>query len=216
SREVVEAAKVRLKEIEESLPKGVKLEIIYDRAELIGRTLHTVLTNLEEGGALVILVLLLMLGSIRSGIIVALAIPLSMMFATNLMAYTGVTASLMSLGAIDFGLIVDSSVIMVENCIRRLSLNHERLPRIDVVRDAAIEVRNPTMFGELIIAVVYLPILALQGTEGKLFRPMALTVLFALAGSMVLSVTLMPVMASLFLPKRLEEKDIWLVRGIKW
>jgi cobalt-zinc-cadmium resistance protein CzcA len=217
SREVVHAAKERLQEIEATLPKGVKLDIIYDRAALIGRTLHTVLKNLEEGGALVIAVLLILLGSIRAGIIVALAIPLSMLFATNIMALTGITASLMSLGAIDFGLIVDSSVIMIENCIRRLSLNHEEgRPHIDVVRDAAIEVRNPTMFGELIIAVVYLPILALQGTEGKLFRPMALTVLFALAGSMVLSLTLMPVLASLALPKHVEEKDVWLVRWLKW
>ena len=126
----------------------------------------------------------------------ALAIPLSMLFATNVMAATGITASLMSLGAIDFGLIVDSSVIMIENCMRRLSHNPQgRVARSKIIRDAAIEVRKPTMFGELIIAVVYLPILALQGTEGKLFRPMALTVLFALAGSLVLSLTLMPVLA---------------------
>ena len=217
SREVVEATKARLQKIEATLPKGVTIEVIYDRAELIGRTLHTVLTNLVEGGGLVILVLLLLLGSVRAGLIVAVAIPLSMMFATNLMAVTGITASLMSLGAIDFGLIVDSSVIMIENCIRRLSLNHEsQRPHLNVIQDAAVEVRNPTMFGELIIAVVYLPILGLQGTEGKLFRPMALTVLFALAGSMVLSLTLMPVLASLFLPKHVSEEDIWLVRWIKW
>jgi cobalt-zinc-cadmium resistance protein CzcA len=217
SREVVTAAKAHLQEIEATLPKGVRLEIIYDRAALIGRTLHTVLKNLEEGGVLVIIVLLLLLGSLRAGLIVALAIPLSMLFATNIMAFTGITASLMSLGAIDFGLIVDSSVIMIENCIRRLGINHgEQRPHIDVIRDAAIEVRNPTMFGELIIAVVYLPILALQGTEGKLFRPMALTVLFALAGSMVLSLTLMPVLASLVLPKQVEEKDVWLIRWVKW
>ncbi|HVV99720.1 MAG TPA: CusA/CzcA family heavy metal efflux RND transporter, partial [Planctomycetaceae bacterium] len=216
SREVVEASKERLKEIERTLPEGVSIEITYDRAELIGRTLHTVLKNLIEGGGLVVIVLLILLGSLRAGIIVALAIPLSMMFATNLMATTGITASLMSLGAIDFGLIVDSSVIMIENCIRRLGINHDKRPHIEVIQEAAIEVRNPTMFGELIIAVVYLPILALQGTEGKLFRPMALTVLFALAGSMVLSLTLMPVLASLFLPKHVEEHDVWLIRWVKW
>lgn len=216
SREVVTAAKARLEEIQKTLPVGVTLEITYDRSSLISRTLRTVMTNLVEGGILVIVVLLVMLGSFRAGLIVALAIPLSMLFATNLMAATGITASLMSLGAIDFGLIVDSSVIMVENCIRRISMNHSGKPFLTVIRDAAIEVRKPTMFGELIIAVVYLPILALQGTEGKLFRPMALTVLFALAGSLVLSLTLMPALASLSLPKRMEEKEIWLIRLVKW
>ena len=149
SRTVVHAAKERLVEIEETLPPGIHLEIIYDRAHLIERTLHTVLKNLVEGGALVILVLLLLLGSIRAGLIVALAIPLSMLFATNVMAATGITASLMSLGAIDFGLIVDSSVIMIENCIRRLSLNKEGRPHMHVVRDAAIEVLAGSTEGAL-------------------------------------------------------------------
>ncbi len=216
SREVVERAKQRLAEIQATLPEGVWLEVTYDRAALIGRTLKTVLTNLTEGGMLVILVLLFMLGNLRAGIVVALAIPLSMLFATNIMYATGISASLMSLGAIDFGLIVDSSVIMIENCIRRLSHDNEGTPQIDVIRDAAIEVRKPTMFGEMIIAVVFLPILMLQGTEGKLFQPMALTVLFALGGSMILSMTLMPALASLVLPKRIEEKEVALVRLIKW
>ncbi|MEZ6073551.1 MAG: CusA/CzcA family heavy metal efflux RND transporter [Pirellulales bacterium] len=215
SRTVVEAAKQRLAEIQETLPPGVTIEVIYDRAALISRTLHTVLKNLLEGGTLVIVILFLMLGDFRAGFIVALAIPLSMMFATNLMAWTAISASLMSLGAIDFGLIVDSSVIMVENCMRRLSIEGGRRPHMQIIRDAAIEVRKPTMFGELIIAIVYLPILFLQGTEGKLFRPMALTVLFALAGSLVLSLTLMPVLAYLGLPKKLDEHDVWLVRIIK-
>ena len=123
----------------------------------------------------------------------------------------------MSLGAIDFGLIVDSSVIMVENCMRRIVAQRDGHDRTcEVIRDAAIEVRKPTMFGELIIAVVYLPILTLQGTEGKLFRPMALTVLFALAGSLVLSLTLMPVLAYTSLPRKMEEKDVWLIRLVKW
>ncbi len=216
SREVVVAAKERLIEIEKTLPDGVTLEVTYDRAALIGRTLDTVVRNLLEGGIFVIVILLLMLGSFRAGLIVALAIPLSMLFATNLMHFFGITASLMSLGAIDFGLIVDSSVIMVENCIHRLSKNNEGTPHIDVIRDAAVEVRKPTMFGELIISVVYLPILLLQGTEGKLFRPMALTVLFALAGSMILSMTLMPALASLCLPKKMKEKDIFLIRWLKF
>ena len=214
SRAVVEAAKQRIEEINATLPPGVWLEVTYDRAELIERTLHTVEKNLLEGGALVIIVLLLMLGSLRAGLIVALAIPLSMLFAANMMAATGITASLMSLGAIDFGLIVDSSVIMVENCTRRIAMYRGERPHDEVVRDAAIEVRKPTMFGELIISVVYLPILALQGTEGKLFRPMALTVLFALAGSLVLSLTFMPAMAAMSLPRKMQDQEIWLIRLI--
>lgn len=216
SREVVERVKERLLEIEPTLPAGVQIDVVYDRADLIGRTLDTVLKNLTEGGILVIVVLLFMLGSFRAGLIVALAIPLSMLFATNLMMATGITASLMSLGAIDFGLIVDSSVIMVENCIRRLSHNNDGRSHVEIIREAAIEVRKPTMFGELIIAIVYVPILALQGTEGKLFKPMALTVLFALAGSLVLSMTLMPALAALALPKKMSEKDVFLIRIIKW
>lgn len=212
SRTVVLAAKERLKEINQTLPKGVTTEVTYDRADLINRTLETVQHNLIAGGVLVIVVLLVMLGSLRAGIIVALSIPLSMLFAANMMSMYGVTASLMSLGAIDFGLIVDSSVIMVENCIRRISHNTAGRPHLDVVRDAAIEVRKPTMFGELIIAIVYLPLLTLQGTEGKLFRPMALTVLFALIGSLVLSLTLMPVVASLALPRKMKEEEIFVIR----
>jgi heavy metal efflux system protein len=215
SREVVGRVKERLDEITRTLPDGVTIEILYDRSALISRTLKTVVTNLIEGGVLVILVLLVMLGSLRAGLITALAIPLSMLFATSLMQFFGVTASLMSLGAIDFGLIVDSSVIMVENCMHRLSHGLHGRTREQVILDAAIEVRKPTLFGELIIAIVYLPILLLQGTEGKLFRPMALTVLFALAGSLILSMTFMPAMASLALPKKISGEDVLLVRWIK-
>ena len=179
SRTVVHVAKEKLDEIRKTLPTGVELEILYDRAHLINRTLHTVIHNLVEGGALVVIVLLLMLGSVRAGLVVALAIPLSMLFAMNLMYATGITASLMSLGAIDFGLIVDSSVIMVENCIRRVAHHSEGKTHREVIREAAVEVRTPTMFGELIIAVVYLPILTLQGSEGKLFKPMAATRFFS-------------------------------------
>ncbi len=216
SRELVQRVKERIVAIEPTLPEGVRVEIIYDRSALIGRTLHTVIKNLLEGGGLVVLVLLLMLGSLRAGFMVALAIPLSMLFASNLMYATAISASLMSLGAIDFGLIVDSSVIMIENCVHRLSGTAQGLrSRIEIIRDACIEVRKPTMFGELIIAVVYVPVLLLEGTEGKLFRPMALTVLFALLGSLVLSMTLMPVLASLALPRRLSDQDVWLVRLLK-
>ena len=216
SRDVVSSAKERLKEIEATLPKGVRLEVTYDRAALIARTLKTVLTNLTEGGMLVVIVLLLMLGNLRAGIIVALAIPLSMLFATNVMLATGVTASLMSLGAIDFGMVVDSSVIMIENCIRKLSHDNGDASREEIILNAAVEVRKPTMFGELIIAVVFLPILLLEGMEGKLFRPMAMTVLFALGGSLILSLTFMPAMAFYFLPKKMDERDVFLVRVAKW
>jgi cobalt-zinc-cadmium resistance protein CzcA len=208
SRRVVVAAKEKLAEIRQTLPPDVDLEIVYDRSELIARTLDTVLHNLAEGGLFVIGVLLLLLGNVRAGLIVSLAIPLSMLFAANLMWATGISASLMSLGAIDFGLVVDSSVIMVENCVRRLGLAPPTASKLDVVRDAAIEVRGPTMFGELIIAIVYLPILFLQGTEGKLFRPMALTVLFALAGSLVISLTLMPVLAATVLSREEEHEPL--------
>ena len=208
SRRVVTAAKDKLAEIRRTLPPGVDLEIVYDRSDLIARTLDTVLHNLAEGGLLVIGVLLVLLGNVRAGLIVSLAIPLSMLFAANLMWAVGIPASLMSLGAIDFGLVVDSSVIMVENCVRRLGLASPTASKIDVVRDAAIEVRGPTMFGELIIAIVYLPILFLEGTEGKLFRPMALTVLFALAGSLVISLTLMPVLAATVLAREEEHEPL--------
>jgi len=215
SRLVVGRVKEEIDKLQKSLPPGVTIEPLYDRTHLIDQTLGTVIHNLIEGGSLVIVILLLLLGNIRGGLIVALAIPLSMLFAASVMLGTGVTASLMSLGAIDFGLIVDSSVIMVENCVRRLAHEGGTRPKLEIIRDAAVEVRKPTMFGELIIAIVYLPILALQGTEGKLFRPMALTVIFALAGSMVLSLTLMPVLASLGLSNKTEETEVFLVRALK-
>ena len=208
SRRVVTAAKEKLQQISATLPPGVELEILYDRADLISRTLDTVLHNLAEGGLLVIGVLLVLLGNVRAGLIVSLAIPLSMLFAANLMWAVGIPASLMSLGAIDFGLVVDSSVIMVENCVRRLGLAAPNESKLAIVREAAIEVRGPTMFGELIIAIVYLPILFLEGTEGKLFRPMALTVLFALAGSLIISLTLMPVLAATVLSREKEHEPL--------
>ena len=214
-RKVVTDVKAEIAELQKSLPPGVTIEPLYDRTHLINLTLNTVLHNLVAGGLLVIVVLLAMLGNLRGGLIVALAIPLSMLFAANIMLATGLSASLMSLGAIDFGLIVDSSVIIVENCVRRLAHEGGARPKEDIVRDAAVEVLKPSLFGVLIIAIVYFPILALQGTEGKMFRPMALTVIFALAGSLVLSLTLMPVMASLALSDHAKEKDIWLIYWIK-
>jgi len=214
-RDVVERVKAEIDQLQKSLPPGVTIEPLYDRTHLIDHTLNTVLHNLAAGGILVVLVLLALLGNLRGGLIVALAIPLSMLFAANVMLASGISASLMSLGAIDFGLIVDSSVIMIENCVRRLAHEGGSRPKAEIVRDAAIEVRKPTMFGELIIAIVYLPILALHGTEGKLFRPMALTVIFALAGSLLLSLTLMPVLAALGLSDRAREKEVWLIRWLK-
>ncbi|TWT51720.1 Cobalt-zinc-cadmium resistance protein CzcA [Thalassoglobus neptunius] len=208
--------KDKLVDIRTNLPPGVELVTMYDRTELVDSVIDTVRKNLFEGGLLVIAVLFLFLGNLRAGLIVAMAIPLSMLFAFTGMWRFGISASLLSLGALDFGLVVDSSVVMIENCVRHLSaanpLNRTRLQRI---RDAAVEVRGPTMFGELIIMIVYLPILTLEGIEGKMFRPMALTVVFALAGSMVLSMTLMPVVASLLLPKKMSHKEPLLIRILK-
>jgi cobalt-zinc-cadmium resistance protein CzcA len=202
SHEVTRRLKVRLEEIRKSLPAGIQVEAVYDRTALVDRVLHTVGKNLFEGALLVIAVLFVFLGNVRAGLIVAAAIPLSMLFAFDLMLRAGIAGSLMSLGAIDFGLIVDGSVVMVENTVRRLGEDHTLKPREEVVEEAAIEMRRPTTFGNLIILIVYLPILALEGIEGKLFRPMALTVIFALVGSLVLSLTLMPALCATFLARR--------------
>ena len=215
SHEVTWALKNKLQQVRDTLPAGVMIQTVYDRTELVNHVIHTVQKNLFEGGLLVIAVLFIFLGNLRAGLIVALAIPLSMLFAFSGMLRFGIAASLLSLGAIDFGLVVDSSVVMVENCVRHLAHDRQGRSRLEIIRDAAIEVRKPTMFGELIIMIVYLPILTLEGVEGKLFRPMALTVIMALAGSMVLSLTLMPVLASLVLPKNIRETEPFLIRVLK-
>lgn len=215
SHDVTTRLKARLEEVKKTLPKGVEVATAYDRTSLVDKVLNTVEKNLLEGAILVIAVIFVFLGNFRAGLIVALAIPLSMLFAFDLMLRFGIAGSLMSLGAIDFGLIVDSSVIMIENSERRLSEDKSDRRIIDVVRDAAVEVRKPTMFGELIIMIVFLPILALEGVEGKLFRPMALTVIFALLGSMVMSLTLMPVLASFSLKRKKEEREPFLARRLK-
>ncbi len=213
AHEVTVAMEKRLNEVRETLPPNVNVEAVYDRTELVDAVIDTVRNNLFEGGLFVVAVLFAFLGNLRAALIVAVAIPLSMLFAFGGMWRFGIAASLLSLGAIDFGMIVDSSVVMVENCVRHIADgDNRRRPMIDVVRDAAVEVRRPTMFGELIIMIVYLPILTLEGVEGKLYRPMALTVIFALLGSMVLSLTLMPVLASLVLPRRIDERDPLLMR----
>jgi cobalt-zinc-cadmium resistance protein CzcA len=214
--EVTARMRQRLDEAKRPLPKTVEVRPVYERTRLVDQVIDTVRRNLFEGGLLVVAVLFIFLGNLRAGLIVALAIPLSMLFAFAGMLRFGIAGSLLSLGAIDFGLVVDSSVVMVENCARHLAHNKEGRPRLEVVREAALEVRGPTMFGELIIMIVYLPILTLQGVEGKMFRPMALTVVFALAGSMVLSLTVMPALASLLLPRRMEEEDPWVVRLARW
>ncbi|HEY2827520.1 MAG TPA: efflux RND transporter permease subunit, partial [Pirellulales bacterium] len=185
THQVTSDMKDRLNAIISTLPPNVTVTPVYDRTQLVDHVINTVKKNLFEGGLFVIAVLFVFLGNLRAAAIVALAIPLSMLFAFCGMLRFGISASLLSLGAIDFGMIVDSSVVMVENCVRHLAHSAQRQRRmIDVVRDAAVEVRKPTMFGELIIMIVYLPILTLEGIEGKLFRPMALTVIFALIGSL--------------------------------
>ncbi len=216
SHVVTRDLKKKLEEIKETLPSDIQLQTVYDRTELVDFVIDTTRNNLFEGGLLVIAVLFAFLGNLRAAFIVALAIPLSMLFAFSGMYRFGIAASLLSLGAIDFGMVVDSSVVMIENCVRHIAHGDLRnRTKLEVIRDAAIEVRKPTMFGELIIMIVYLPILTLEGVEGRLFRPMALTVIFALAGSMILSMTFMPVLASLVLPRRIEEREPLLMRLAK-
>jgi cobalt-zinc-cadmium resistance protein CzcA len=219
ARTVTEEVKARIEELRPTLPPGIQIEPFYDRAALVDRTIATVATNLAEGALLVVVVLLLLLGDVRAGLIVAVTIPLSMMFAVVLMNATGASGNLMSLGAIDFGLIVDGAVIIVENAVRRLGEAHTRkgamlepAERTAVIQEAALEVRSASIYGEVIIGIVYIPILALRGMEGKLFHPMARTVLFALLGAFILSLTLVPVLASLFLSPRDEDHQSWLMR----
>lgn len=215
SRTVIEQVKERVAVAARSLPKGVKLTAFYDRTELVERTLKTVERNLVEGAILVVVVLFILLGNIRAALIVALAIPLSMMFALGMMVQAGIAGSLMSLGAIDFGLVVDGSVVMVENSMRRLGHRKEGESFMRTVLEACSEVSRPILFGVGIIIVVYLPILSLEGVEGKMFKPMALTVVFALIGSLLLTFLLTPVLISIFMRGKVEEKDVWLIRKAK-
>lgn len=216
---VTHALKAKLAEVQKFLPPDVILEVLYDRTELVDNVIRTVRHNLLAGALLVIAVLFAFLGNLRAGVIVAVAIPLSMLFAGNLMLQAGIAASLLSLGAIDFGLIVDGAVVMMENSMRRMAVRQHELgrpltknEREDVLRSAPLEVARPVAFGVGIIMVVFLPILTLEGIEGKLFKPMALTLIFALLGSLILALTLTPVLASLFLPKQVKETEPWLVR----
>jgi cobalt-zinc-cadmium resistance protein CzcA len=219
SRLVAKAVAAKLREIQPKLPAGVQIIPVYDRTVLVDRTIRTVETSLFEGAILVVLVLLVMLGNWRAAFIVALAIPLSMLFAMTGMVQGRISGNLMSLGAIDFGLIIDGAVVMVENIIRHLAHKQAKLgrrlgasERAHEVLVAAREVASPMFFGVLIITVVYFPILALTGIEGKMFKPMAITVIFALVGALALSLTLMPALCSYFLSGNLRENDSLLVR----
>jgi cobalt-zinc-cadmium resistance protein CzcA len=213
---VVEDVKKKITEIQPSLPQGVRIVPFYDRADFVSRVIGTVEKNLIEGGLLVVAVLFLLLGNVRGGLIVASAIPLSMLIAFTGMVQAGISGNLMSLGAIDFGLIVDGSVVMIENIFRRLQgtsgAGGEK--RLSVVAHAAREVVRPVVFAVTIIILVYIPILTLTGIEGKMFRPMAITVIFALVASLILAVTLMPVLASIFLREGKHDEP-WLLRKIR-
>lgn len=218
SRTVVNSVKERVEQVKKSLPEGVELKPFYDRTELIDRAIYTVEKNLVEGAILVILVLMLLLGNWRGALLVATIIPLSMLFAAILMRVFNVSGNLMSLGALDFGLIVDGAVVMVENTIRRRSEAQEhnlREPPERTILEACLEVARPVVFAVAIIAIVYLPILSLRGIEGKMFVPMALTVIFALLGSLILSLTYVPAMMTLILRGRVSEKESFLIRWSK-
>lgn len=195
---VVVAVKQTIETLRPQLPSGVEIVPYYDRSTLVARTIRTVEHNLMEGAVLVIVVLLLLLGNLRAGLVVAAAIPLSMLMAFAGMRLFGLSGNLMSLGAIDFGLIVDGAVVMIENVLRARGEHPER-PAEEVIRQATVEVARPILFAVAIIIMVYLPILALEGVAGKMFRPMALTVILALAGSLVLTMTLMPALAAIVL-----------------
>lgn len=213
-RVVAQAASERLKQVQASLPEGVIAQPLYDRTELVDRTIGTVEKNLVEGAILVIVVLFLLLGNIRAALITAAVIPFSMLMTLTGMVQGRVSANLMSLGALDFGLIVDGAVIIVENCLRRLGEAQHRMGRLldrderfGLVSKASAEVIRPSLFGIVIITVVYLPIFALTGIEGKTFHPMAITVVIALTAAMLLSLTFVPAAVAMFVTGKVEEKE---------
>ncbi|WMJ71452.1 CusA/CzcA family heavy metal efflux RND transporter [Stenotrophomonas sp. 24(2023)] len=214
SREVAQAAAAKLQQAQASLPKGVTVTASYDRTALVDRTIQTVARNLLEGALLVIVVLFVLLGNVRAALITAAVIPLAMLFTLTGMARGGVSANLMSLGALDFGLIVDGAVIIIENCLRRFGERQHALGRDMTVAErfaetasATAEVIRPSLFGLGIITAVYLPIFALTGVEGKMFHPMAITVVLALTGAMLLCLTFVPAAIALFLGGRVQEKE---------
>ena len=219
SREVANAVALRLEDVKASLPPGITATAVYDRTGLVDKTLATVRTNLVEGALLVMVVLFVFLGNVRAAILTAAVIPIAMLMTITGMVQTRVSANLMSLGALDFGLIVDGAVIIVENCLRRLSqagtttmsLNE----RLALVYEATQEVIRPALFGVFIITAVYIPIFALTGVEGKMFHPMAITVVIALVSAMILSVTFIPAGVALLFRKPIEEKENLIVRGVR-
>ncbi|MBW0170331.1 MAG: CusA/CzcA family heavy metal efflux RND transporter [Hydrogenophaga sp.] len=214
SRTVAQAVAKKMEEINQNLPEGVHAITVYDRTVLVDKAISTVKKNLFEGAVLVIAVLFLFLGNIRAALLTALVIPLSMLFTFTGMVNQKVSANLMSLGALDFGIIVDGAVVIVENCIRRLAHAQERhgrpltkAERFHEVFAASQEARRPLLYGQLIIMVVYLPIFALTGVEGKMFHPMALTVVIALLGAMILSITFIPAAVAMFIGNKVGEKE---------
>lgn len=219
SRIVSQAVAKRLEDVQLSLPKGVTVEPVYNRTTLVEKTIATVEKNLFEGAVLVIVVLFLLLGNVRAALITALVIPLSMLFALTGMAANRVSGNLMSLGAIDFGIIVDGAVIVVENALRRLGLAQQRLGRILTLKErlqevfeSTREVFNPAVFGVLIIMLVYLPIFALNGVEGKMFHPMAFTVVFALLGALIFSMTFVPAALAIFVKGKVKHGENSIMR----
>jgi cobalt-zinc-cadmium resistance protein CzcA len=214
SRAVSDAVDLKLGQINRSLPPGVIARTVYDRSDLVDKAINTVKANLLEGAVLVIVVLFVFLGNLRAALITALVIPLSMLATFSGMVANGVSANLMSLGALDFGIIIDGAVVIVENCVRRLGAAQARagrpLTRAErhaEVAAAAREARRPLLYGQLIIMVVYLPIFALTGVEGKMFHPMAFTVVAALAAAMLLSISFVPAAVALFIGERFDDKD---------
>lgn len=206
---VIKEVKNRIAQIQQNLPEGLEINPYLDRSELVNRVIHTVRNNLLEGGLIVILILVLLLGNLRAGLIVASVIPLSMLFAFGMMKIFNVTATVMSLGAIDFGLIVDATVIIIESIIlgiegTKLKLKQNSMDQL--VMNTTLKIKKSAAFGAIIIFIVYMPILALTGIEGKMFRPMAMTVSFAILGALILSFTYVPVMSSLFLSKNPKHK----------
>lgn len=221
SAAVVQRIKEKMITIQRSLPEDVIIEPFLDRTDLVDRAIRTVKTNLVEGALIVIFVLVLFLGNLRAGLIVASAIPLSLLFALGMMHAFGVSANLMSLGAIDFGLIVDGAVIIVEATLHHLALRRNKNPLTQAQMDeevyqSASRIRNSAAFGEIIILIVYIPVLTLVGIEGKMFRPMAQTVSFAILGALILSLTYIPMMSALILPKRVSQKRSVSDRMMSW
>lgn len=222
SRVVSQAVAKRLAEINRNLPDGITATPVYNRTTLVDGTIRTVATNLTEGAILVIVVLFLILGNIRAALITALIIPLSMLFTFSGMVVNQVSANLMSLGALDFGIIVDGAIVIVENSVRRLTQEQMRLgraltrsERLELVFSATMQTRRALIYGQAIIMIVYIPIFALSGVEGKMFHPMAFTVVIALLGAMIFSVTFVPAAIALFLTGKVKEEERWTVRAAK-